>query len=165
MLAICGASITDARIFTRKDGIVIDRFAIQDELGNPFSEDRRQQRISQRLRQVLNGELELEKAVKEAEERYPDTTAAFEIQPKIFFDNEASATHTLLEVQGLDRRGVLYRITDCLSLLKLSVSTAHIATYGEKLVDVFYIKDAFGHKLYHRQRQAELRQKLLKLLR
>lgn len=164
VFSICGANITDARIFTRKDGIIIDRFAIQNESGQVFDEDRRQDRIRQRLKQVLSGELELDKAVRDAEKRYPSQTSVFKMKPKVFCDNEASSTYTLVEVQCIDQRGLLYRVTNALTEMGLSISTAHIATYGEKVVDVFYVKDSFGHKLHHAHRLDEVRRKLLEVL-
>ncbi len=164
VFAICGASITDARIFTRKDDIVIDRFAIQDENGKAFFEDRRQDRIRQRLKQVLSGELELEQAVEESEQRYPDSSYVFSQEPQILFDNEVSENHTLIELQCVDKRGLLYRVTNALAALGLSISTAHIATYGEKVVDVFYVKDGEGNKLTDAASRKKVRTKLLKQL-
>ena len=37
------------------------------------------------------------------------------------------------------------------------MSSAKISTYGEKVVDVFYVKNLFGHKVDHPQKLAEIR--------
>ena len=163
VLAVGGANITDARICTRKDAIIIDRFSIQDESGNPFEEDRRQQRIKQRLKQVQSGDLDLAIAVQEAEARYQSNVAAFEVDSNISFDNDASESYTLIEVQSIDKRGLLYSVTNALTELGLSISSAHIATYGEKIVDVFYVKDSSGEKLHPSGHKA-IQRKLMKIL-
>ena len=116
------------------------------------------------MTQVLAGELDLEQAVDEAEARYPSSTEVFDMEPEVVFDNEVSQSHSLIEVQCLDRRGLLYRVTNAITQFGLSISTAHIATYGEKVVDVFYVKDSSGDKLERTEAQDELRRKLLELL-
>lgn len=165
VFAICGANIISARICTRDDNIVIDRFAIQNESGQVFAEERRQNKVRQRLRHVLAGELNIEKELLAAEQRYPSGSKIFETEPLISFDNESSQDYTLIEVQSIDRRGLLYRVTNALAEAGLSVSTAHIATYGEKVVDVFYVKDRQGDKLLDAQAKETLRQKLIDILR
>lgn len=165
VFAVCGANIISARICTRNDNIVIDRFAIQNESGNVFAEDRRQEKVKQRLKQVLSGELDLEQELLKAEQRYPSSSAVFDDAPIVKFDNASSQEYTLLEVQCVDRRGLLYRVTHALAAAGLSISTAHIATYGEKVVDVFYIKEISGGKVTNEKMQESLRHKLMDILR
>jgi [protein-PII] uridylyltransferase len=80
------------------------------------------------------------------------------------FDNDASATATVIEVEGLDRPGLLYDVTNSLFRSGLSISAARVATYGERAIDVFYVRDGFGHKIFHRGRIASVRERLLKAL-
>ena len=164
VLALCGASIMDARIFTREDGVVVDRFAIQDEKGKAYDEERRQELIKSRLQQLLAGELDLADELSKVEKRYPAVHQPFVIPAKVFLDNEASSSHTLLEIQAVDRRGLLYQIAQLLTDMEITISTAHIATYGEKVVDSFYLKDAYGHKLHHWDKQRKLKECLMALL-
>ena len=63
---------------------------------------------------------------------------------RILVDNRASSQHTVVEINGRDRPGLLYDIGSALSQLGLSIVTAHISTYGAQAVDVFYVKDRFG---------------------
>ena len=53
----------------------------------------------------------------------------------------------MVEVEGLDRPGLLYDVTQALFESGLSISSAIVATYGERAVDVFYVRDGFGHKI------------------
>ena len=110
VLALSGATILDARIDTRKDGVVIDRFGIQDLQGRPFDETRRQNKLRERLRDAVNGELDIAKALQEARRRTPQPAEKFEQEPKVFIDNFASEQYSVIEVQGLDQLGLLHRI-------------------------------------------------------
>ena len=58
----------------------------------------------------------------------------------------------MIEVEGLDRPGFLYDVTQALFESGLSISSSMIATYGERAVDVFYVRDGFGHKIRHPDR-------------
>jgi [protein-PII] uridylyltransferase len=82
----------------------------------------------------------------------------------VFFDNAASRTHTVIEVNGRDRPGLLYELTHALTSLGLSITTAKIATYGEQAVDVFYVKDVFGLKVDEEPKLKRIRERLLAAL-
>ena len=64
-------------------------------------------------------------------------------------DNALSSRTTVVEVSGLDRPGLLYELTTALGKLNLNIASAHIATFGEKAVDVFYVTDLTGSKVLH----------------
>ncbi len=65
----------------------------------------------------------------------------------MLIDNNASDTFTVIEVNGRDRPGFLHVVTRALTRLNLQIASAHITTYGERAVDVFYVKDLFGLKV------------------
>ena len=90
--------------------------------------------------------------------------SAFKLQPKVHFDNEASRLATVVEVECLDRVGLLYDVTQALFESGLSITTSMVATYGEKAVDVFYVRDGFGHKIIHPERLAAIEARLNKAL-
>jgi [protein-PII] uridylyltransferase len=64
-------------------------------------------------------------------------------------------------VSGLDRNGLLHQLTRAISDLNLTIGSAHIGTYGEKAVDVFYVTDLTGHKIEGKLRQRKIRDSLL----
>ena len=103
----------------------------------------------------LKPHIELERAP-----AFPSRTRVFTVPPRVLIDNNASRSHTVIEVNGRDRPGLLYEVTRELTRLNLQVSSAKISTYGEKVVDVFYVKNLFGHKVEHPQKLAEIRQAL-----
>jgi [protein-PII] uridylyltransferase len=79
----------------------------------------------------------------------------------VIIDNSASNANTVIEVNGRDRPGFLYDVTTALTELNLQISTAKIATFGTRAVDVFYVKDLFGLKVTHEKRLAAIRERLL----
>ena len=61
----------------------------------------------------------------------------------------------------MDRVGLLYDLTSAIISLDLQVSSAHVTTYGERAVDVFYLKDMFGLKITHEGKIEEIKKKLI----
>jgi [protein-PII] uridylyltransferase len=88
----------------------------------------------------------------------------FTVPPRVLVDNKASASHTVIEVNGRDRPGLLFELTRALSGLNLQISSAKISTYGEKVVDVFYVKNLFGHKVDHPTKLDEIQRTLKAVL-
>jgi [protein-PII] uridylyltransferase len=76
-------------------------------------------------------------------------------------DNTLSSRHTVVEVSGLDRQGLLFDLTSQLSAMNLNIVSAHIATFGERAVDVFYVTDLTGAQITSAARQNAIRRRLL----
>ncbi len=72
---------------------------------------------------------------------------AFTVEPDVIINNALSDQFTVIEVAGRDRPGLLYELTSTLSNLLLDITSAHITTFGEKAVDVFYVTDLTGKKV------------------
>ena len=70
----------------------------------------------------------------------------------------------MIEINGLDRPGFLYDVTREISDLNLDIASAHIATFGEKAVDVFYVTDLTGKKITSSSRETAIRERLTKAL-
>ena len=81
----------------------------------------------------------------------------------VTIDNSLSNRQTVIEISGLDRPGLLYDLTTALGKLNLNIASAHIVTFGEKAVDVFYVTDLTGTKITHAGRQAAVRRSLLEV--
>ena len=88
---------------------------------------------------------------------------AFAIEPEVTINNQWSHRYTVVEVTGLDRPGLLYELTATLSKLNLNIASAHVATFGERVVDVFYVTDLLGAKISSPTRQAAIKRPLLAL--
>ncbi len=162
-LALSGANIVEARIFTTNDGMALDTFSVQDAEGGAFARPDKLARLATRVEQSLSGKLRTRQELGRAP-AIQSRTRVFKVPPRVLFDNKASATHTVVEVNGRDRPGLLYDVTSALTNCNLQISTARISTYGESVVDVFYVKDLFGMKVIEEHKLAKVKELLLAAL-
>ncbi|WP_421995546.1 [protein-PII] uridylyltransferase [Roseococcus sp.] len=162
-LAVAGASIVDARIHTLTNGMALDTFWVQDSAGGAFEAPHRLARLSVLIEQALSGRLRLSAEIRKVR-REPARLAAVTVPPRVVVDNFASNTHTVIEVNGRDRPGLLHDVTAAISEQGLQIASAHITTYGVRAVDVFYVKDVFGLKVENERKLAPLRSALLEAL-
>jgi len=163
-LALAGASIVDARIFTTTDGMALDSFGIQNaEERTAVDDEARLARIRQQVEKAMAGEVWQDRLLADRKS-LPARTEVFAVEPRVLINNRASRSHTVLEVNGRDRPGLLYDVTKALKDLGLAISSAHIATYGERVVDVFYVKDLFGHKLHQASKVRQVERHLVSAL-
>lgn len=162
-LAVSGANIVGAKIFTMTNGMALDTFAVQDASGASITHEQQLDRLRERIEQTLQGRLrpdiELEKKTS-----IPSRTSIFTVVPRVLVSNSASRTHSVIEINGRDRPGLLHDVTKELTDLGLQISSALITTYGERAVDVFYVKDAFGMQVTHDTKLQTIRDKVLTAL-
>ncbi len=152
--AIAGASVVDARTYTSSDGMAASAFWIQDRNGAPF-DPTRLDRLGKTIERILGGEMIAREAI--AERRRPKAREeSFTVPTRIVFDNDSSDLFTVIEVNARDRLGLLYELTSALSRMAINISSAIITTYGAHAVDVFYVKDIFGHKIRSRSKLAKI---------
>lgn len=144
-LAAGGANILSADITTTKDGMALDTFIIQTQQGEPIENPDRLAKITSILTQVLEGKLRPSILLANT----PLTTGRrqpFEISFSLDVDDKLD-TYTVIEITSLDRPGLLFSITRVLQNQGVQIRAAKISTYGERVVDVFYLRDMFGLKL------------------
>ena len=162
-LAIAGANIVDAKILTMQNGMALDTFTVQDQAGGAFDKPERIARLSATLEGVLSGAIKAHVELAKPQP-IPARTRTLAVPPRVIINNNASRTHTVIEVNGRDRPGLLFQVTRGLTALNLQISSAKISTYGEKVVDVFYVKDLFGHKIDDEVRLKTIREGVLAAL-
>jgi [protein-PII] uridylyltransferase len=164
-LAVAGASIVDARIHTMTNGMALDTFWIQDAAGGTFDQSHRLAKLSALIEQALSGRLRMAHEMRKlSRDMFGKRMRAIHAPPRVVVDNHASNTHTILEVNGRDRPGLLHDVTAAISDEGLQIASAHVTTYGVRAVDVFYVKDIFGLKIENDRKLAALRESLLKAL-
>jgi [protein-PII] uridylyltransferase len=162
-LALAGANIVDAKILTLSNGMALDTFSVQDQSGGAFDRGDKLAKLAVLFENVLAGKVKphIELAKPGA---IPSRTRVFTVPPRVLIDNKASQTHTVIEVNGRDRPGLLFHVTRAITNLNLQISSAKISTYGEKVVDVFYVKDIFGHKIEHERKLKDIRERLTEVM-
>jgi [protein-PII] uridylyltransferase len=161
--AVAGANIVDAQIFTTTDGRALDTIAVTREFEHDADEERRAARITESIEKALRGDLRLPEVVAKRATAKP-RLKAFAVEPEVTINDNWSNRYTMVEVIGLDRPGLLFELTATLSKLNLNIGSAHVATFGERVVDVFYVTDLFGAKLTSPTRQATIKRALIALL-
>ncbi|QJF50035.1 [protein-PII] uridylyltransferase [Roseobacter ponti] len=157
-LALVGANVVDARSYTTKDGYVTDAYWIQDADRNPY-DAARLPRLRRMIERTLNGEVVAREAFKDRD-RVKKRERAFRVPTHITFDNEGSEIYTIIEVDTRDRPGLLYDLARTLAASNVYIANAVIATYGEQVVDTFYVKDMFGLKYHSESKQRSLEKRL-----
>jgi [protein-PII] uridylyltransferase len=165
-MALAGANIVGAQIFTMSNGMALDTFTIQEapmiegHAPAAFAEPSRLARLATQIEQSLSGRIKLREQLAKRKP-WQSRTRIFTVPPRVFVDNAASVMHTVIEVNGRDRPGFLYDVTCAITELGLQISSARIMTWGERVVDVFYVKDVFGHKVTHESKLKRIRERLL----
>jgi [protein-PII] uridylyltransferase len=159
-LALRGIDVHDAEIYTRSDGVAVEIFRVIGAHG--AIPDERWARVRSDVLAALAGTLELdaELAKKTAQTRRRRAAAALPRQAEIVVDNEASDSHTVIEIHTRDRVGLLRLITKVLADAGCDLSLAKVATYGVDVVDVFYLRDLTGHKITDTAHLADIEARL-----
>ncbi|MBF0370515.1 MAG: [protein-PII] uridylyltransferase [Magnetococcales bacterium] len=144
-LAARSANILSANIHTSKDGMALDIFVLEDWQGGAIESEQKLERIHEALTQVLKGQVLPEELLSQVDPR-THLQDPFEVATSVKVDDSFDL-HTILEVTAKDRLGLLFAITHLLQRHQVQVRAAKIATYGERAVDVFYLRDLYGLKL------------------
>ncbi|HUF86881.1 MAG TPA: [protein-PII] uridylyltransferase [Thermohalobaculum sp.] len=160
--ALAGANTVDARTYTTADGMACSTFWIQDREGHPF-EASRLPRLKRTIERILKGEVIARDALDERR-REKRRERSFTVPTRIHFENDASELFTVIEVNARDRLGLLHALARTLTELNINIFSAVIATYGEHAVDVFYVKDLFGHKIRNPAKLKKIERRLVEAI-
>ncbi|WP_026607505.1 [protein-PII] uridylyltransferase [Methylocapsa acidiphila] len=160
--AAAAANIVDAQAFTTTDGMALDTIFISRAFDFDEDELRRAAKIALTIERAMAGEIRLPDLVAAKGGLSTASPETFRHHPEVSIDNTLSNRFTVVEVSGLDRPGLLFDLTTTLSRLNLNIASAHIATFGEKAADVFYVTDLSGAKITSPEQQEVIRSLLLK---
>jgi [protein-PII] uridylyltransferase len=152
-LALSGLSILSAQVFTTEDGVAVDLFEVEGAFHGDVDEER-WRRFRATLRKAVEGRLSLEYRVAEKRAYYPAPPSG--ITTTVTLDNRGSDFFTIIEVAAPDRIGLLFDVTRTLTDLQLDVHIAKVATYGERVIDAFYVRDVVGRKIEDAEHEREV---------
>ncbi len=156
---LAGGNIIDARIHTARNGTAVDNFLVQDPLGRPLNEASQIARLKNAIADALANRVKLLPQLAARPLARPRADA-FDVRPIVIFDNKASNRFTVIEVGARDRPALLSTLARALFETRLVVHSAHIATYGERAVDTFYVTDVLGEKIDNEARMKTIEKKL-----
>ena len=153
--AAAGANIADAQIYTTSDGRALDTILVNREFPIDEDEMRRAATIGKMIEDVLSGRKRLPEVIA-TRSKGKKGNKTFPVQPHVTISNTLSNKFTVIEVECLDRIGLLADVTAVLSDLSLDIQSARITTFGEKVIDTFYVTDLIGQKVTNENRQASI---------
>lgn len=159
--AAASANIVDAQVFTTADGMALVTIFVSRAFDYDEDEMRRAGRIVSAIELAARGDVKLKDMVAARSSQAGTNPHPFRVHPEVSFDDSLSNRFTVIEVSGLDRPGLLYDITMIITKQNLNIGSAHIATFGEKAADVFYVTDLTGCKITSPARQEVIRRAIL----
>ena len=156
-------NILSAQIFTRRDGLVLRTFHVDDGKGNAITDEKVWRNFETDLGRVLDGQVDVGQLIVSKQRDIlsrPARKGGTAPLTRVEFDDYVSETHTVIDVRTHDRPGLLYIISRVLRELDLDLSLAKITTDVEQVVDVFYVTERDGGKVRDEHRMKEIRERL-----
>jgi [protein-PII] uridylyltransferase len=150
--AAAGANIANAQIFTTAFGRALDTVHISRQFKDDDDELRRAGTISKMIEDVLSGRRRLPEVIA-TRTKFKKKDKTFTVMPEVTISNTLSNRFTVIEIECLDRTGLLSDVTSMLADLSLDIASARITTFGEKVIDTFYVTDLTGEKINNENRQ------------
>ena len=161
VLALNNINVLSAQIYTWRDGTAVDIFKVTNPL-DPINPEESWEKVKKDLRHTFSGKLSLAYRLgKKAETSILSSAKRPSRPPKVIVDNETSDFFTLIEVFADNHAGLLYLITRAMFDLRLNIRIAKIATKGDQIADVFYVRDLEGQKVEDKEHVMEIKRALI----
>ncbi|MFH1568469.1 MAG: HD domain-containing protein [Gemmatimonadota bacterium] len=165
VLAVHDINILRADVQTRDDGVVLDTFYVTDVNGEAALPEHKQERVRERLAEVIRGEVAVEALFARYSAHWSRRNRGLPLrQPEIAFENQVSDRYTVMDVRAQDQVGLLHRITHLLGELDLDIHMAIINTVADRATDAFYVVDAEGRKIVNYEVLETIRERLVQSL-
>ena len=137
-LDLLDLNVVDARIMNSNHGYTLDTFSILEKSGTSVTGRERKKEIITALKQNL---LSLDKPIRRAQRLRSRRLQHFSIPTRIKFDIDEKNKRNIMEVSAMDRPGFLSSVGTALEFCGTRLQAAKIATYGERVEDIFFITD------------------------
>ena len=154
-------NIVDARIITSKHGYTLDTFIVLEESGEYVESGERTNAIKEMLRRELSS---LDKPARKISRMEKRQLRNFPIATTVTFSHDESNNRTVMEVIASDRVGLLSRIGMAMESCTTRLQNAKIATYGERVEDIFFITDQENRMITDQTKLDSLRDAIIDAL-
>jgi [protein-PII] uridylyltransferase len=161
-IAMVGGNVRSVHALTLDDGKILDIFTISAPEG--VAPDAVGDFVRELHGALLAAARERPAVAPTLTRRIGDRRAIFAVAPDVRLDSDASDEALVVEAEGRDRPGLLYSLASALAELGVAIRSAHIATYGERAVDAFYLQDGEGRKVEDRRLMQAIERRLLQAL-
>jgi len=162
VIAGAGLDVRAVRALAAGDGKIVDIFIVQSPDGAAPLDD------GDTARRLHAGLLAAAKAPPAAgpvlKRRIGDRRGLFSVKPEVRIVDDDLEDVAIVEAEGLNRPGLLYELASALSQCGVAIASAHIATYGERAVDAFYLQTADHRDAIDRETLARVEKRLLETL-
>ena len=164
VLSANDANIFDAHVFTRSDGIVIDKFRVIGFVSRTSLNNQQSEKIHKELNDVVMGSVGMERLLERHRMKWRRLSRSHSSNTHAAVEFENHPRYTIIDVFAPDRLGFLYKITEAISRLGLDISFAKIATRADGIVDSFYVRDTNGAKIASEGQMDAVRSALLETI-
>ena len=163
-ISLTGYTIESARAYTLRNGRALDTFAIRTKDGSAVKDKAALKRLQKRIREILTGDTSLAKRLEKEAKPKAKRLRVLDRAPTLRIDNDASERFTILELEGANAQGELYRVANELTRMNLVIHGAKISSYGDRYVDVFYLADITSGKVTSQAKIDQLKTRILELM-
>ena len=136
---------------------------LERQFDNVDDEKRRIDRIDKNLQNVISGDIKMS-SLRIENKKQKKFESIFSIEPEVLIDDTLSQNFTVIEISCFDKPGLLYDLTCILSDLGLDITSAHIATFGERAVDTFYVNNLSSPKIKNAHFKEKIQETFLEAL-
>ncbi len=142
--------VIDARIIESRHGYALDSYHIQNPTGATIEND-----LCNKIKNSIKEQIELKQRRQQTKENIfiGRREKQFKFATGVLFDNNTNVHTTIMTVKSYDRTGILSQLAMILDNCKTNIISAKIATYGERIEDIFNITNAQGKKLSESEQQ------------
>lgn len=156
-------SVLEAQIATLDNGMALDSFLIQE---TNLLNEKKHVDSEKKIMRLQNGiktadQLQIEEILNKKRAKMKTASSVMWSPPRVFINNAASDSCSLIEINGTDNIGFLHAVTHTMTLLNLNIVSAHVYTYGSRVVDVFYVKNSIGEKIINEAEIQKIKTALL----
>jgi len=155
-------NILSADLFTRDDGVVLDLFRVCTTNFEPVTNRKTQLRVVDTLYEISReDDYDASRYLRRRKNFLNDSSGGgIQFPVRAFITNRIHPTCTVVEIQALDRIGLLHDLFQAVNSLGLTTTHARICTEKGAAMDSLYIVDSEGNKVTDETRCEELRAKI-----
>lgn len=142
-------NILSADLYQRGDNLVLDMFRVCNTNFAAVTSKTARQRVEASVRQAfLAQKFDFGPAIAKSRKAIPGYDEVMsEIPQRVYLNNELSYDQTIVELQVVDRLGLLYDVFMAIGKLGLNITHARIGTEKGVAIDSIYVQDENGRKL------------------